>query len=87
MISIQYNKVELLPWDGWGLIDRTDDSLSAVELDLLDKIASLTADEVDFQSVRETYELEEVYKVPPVINSYTQSGRLEVDLSSEEVIN
>jgi hypothetical protein len=81
------NKVELLPWDGWGLIDRDDDSLTAAELGILDNIASLTSDEVEFQSVREVYVSEQGTQVPPVIHSYTQSGRLEVDLSLEEVIN
>jgi hypothetical protein len=50
------NKMELLPWDCWGLIlnEQIDNPNDLV---LLDKIAALTADDVpDFESVREMYE-------------------------------
>jgi hypothetical protein len=36
------NKIEILPWDGWGLISAEDEALSADDLALLDRIASLT---------------------------------------------
>jgi len=81
------NKVELLPWDGWGLIDCKDESISHEELTLLDNISSMTSDEVDFFSVRDAYETNESLVVPPIIKSYTQSGTLEIDLSTEEVID
>jgi hypothetical protein len=78
------NKVELLPWDGWGLIDRDDESISHRELILLDDIASMTSDEVDFLAVRELYETNEGLVVPPIIKSYSASGTIEIDLSTEE---
>jgi hypothetical protein len=80
------NKVELLPWDGWGLIDRDDESISHEELKILDDVASLTYDEVDFSSVRKAYETNEGLIVPPIIRSYTQSGTLEIELSTESVV-
>ena len=80
------NKVELLPWDGWGLIDRKDEGISHRELILLDKIASMASDEVDFFGVRELYKTNEGLIVPPIIKSYTQSGTIEVDLSTEEIV-
>ena len=80
------NKVELLPWDGWGLIDREDASISPEDLKLLDEIASMTSDEVDFSEVRELYKTNESLLVPPIIKSYTQSGTIEVDLSTEEIV-
>lgn len=80
------NKVELLPWDGWGLIDREDDSLSKEELALLDRLALITADLVDFLAVREAYESQLDLKVPPVIKSYSQSGTLDIELATENVV-
>jgi len=80
------NKVELLPWDGWGLIDRADESISHRELILLDDIASMTSDDVDFFAIRELYKTNEGLEVPPIIKSYTQSGTIEIDLSTEEII-
>ena len=80
------NKVELLPWDGWGFIDREDATISHEELILLDEIASMTSDEVDFFAVRNTYDSDENLFVPPIIKSYTQSGTIEIDLSTEEIV-
>jgi hypothetical protein len=41
------NKVELLPWDGWGLIDCTDEQILEHELLFLDRVAAQTAGVVD----------------------------------------
>ncbi len=81
------NKVELLPWDGWGLIDCEDENISHEELTLLDNIASMTSDMVDFSAVRDAYETNEGLVVPPIIKSYTKSGTLAIDLSTEEVVD
>jgi hypothetical protein len=80
------NKMELLPWDGWGLIEREDDHLAGEELQILDEVAALTAEQMNFPAVRESYEALEGFRVPPFIRSYTQSGALEVELSSERVV-
>jgi len=81
------NKMELLPWDGWGLIDRKDESISQEELTLLDSLALMTFDDVDFTSVRDAYETNEGLVVPPTIKSYTKSGTIEIDLSTEAVVD
>ena len=80
------NKVELLPWDGWGLIDREDDGISHEEMKLLDYIASITSDEVDCLAVREMYKTNIGLEVPPIIKSYSQSGTVEIDLSTEKIV-
>lgn len=80
------NKVELLPWDGWGLIDQEFESLSQRELILLDDIASRTSDEIDFLVIRELYKTNKSLEVPPVIKSYLKSGTVEIDLKTEEFI-
>ena len=81
------NKVELLPWDGWGLIDCQDDELSPEELSLLDSTASMTSDEVDTTAIREAYAVNEDLKVPRVIKSYTPSGTVNIDISLEQVVD
>lgn len=80
------NKVPLLPWDGWGLIDREDSEITDTEMTSLDDVAVLTFDEVDFPGVREAYEQNEGLTVPAIIKSYTQAGAIKVDLSTEQVI-
>ena len=80
------NKVELLPWDGWGLIDQEFENLSNGELILLDDIASMTSDEIDFLAVRELYKSNKSLEVPPIIKSYMQSGTVEIDIETEEII-
>ena len=80
------NKVELLPWDGWGLIDHEFEKLSQGELILFDELASMTSDEVDFYAIRNLYESNEGLLVPPIIKSYTQSGTIEIKLSTEDIV-
>lgn len=80
------NKIELLPWDGWGLIERQDEEISHGELNLLDQVASITFDDVDFSAIRTAYETNEGLVVPPIIRSDTESATLEVELSTGKVI-
>lgn len=80
------NKVELLPWDGWGLIDQEYESLSQGELILLDDIASMTSDEVDFLAIRDLYKKNKSLEVPPIIKSYLRTGTVEIDLETEDII-
>ena len=81
------NKLELLPWDIWGLIDRGDADISQKELELLDRVASMTYDKVDFRAIRRVYEKHDGLVVPTIIKSYSQSGLLKVDLTTEEVVD
>jgi hypothetical protein len=81
------NKLPLLPWDGWGLIDIEDKDIQPEGWDLLDQAAALTAEQVDFTAVRAFYEAEEGLRVPAIISSYTPSGPLKVDWVTETVID
>ncbi len=68
------NKVELLPWDGWGLMGQ-DSELSADDLAFLDRVAELSQGDVSrFDAVRALYENDERLRVPAVIKSYTDRG-------------
>jgi hypothetical protein len=65
------NKVELLPWDCWGLINGDDASLTAHDWSLLDKLAELTCGDVPaFETVRLLYKTEPGLRVGDEIQSY-----------------
>ena len=50
------NKVELLPWDAWGLIERPHATLTPADLALLDHIAALSLETNDaFADLRHVY--------------------------------
>lgn len=75
------NKMELLPWDAFGLMDKRDGTPE--DLAFLDKVAELTAGDVPkFEVVRDLYENDPRLKVPRMIKSYTQAGVLTVDLEN-----
>ncbi len=76
------NKVELLPWDSWGIVEDMDEEPASGDLAALDEMAVLTAGDVpDFSRVRTLYETDERWRVPPVIHTYTADGPKDVDLS------
>jgi hypothetical protein len=59
------NKVEVLPWDGWGLIAKEEQSLSAGDIALLDRVAELTlVDDPPFAEVRAIYERDARLRTP-----------------------
>ena len=61
------NKMELLPWDGWGLMDMNDDAITDEKKKFLDHVAALTlAGEDKFGEVRAIYN-DDRLRVPPVV--------------------
>jgi hypothetical protein len=75
------NKVEMLPWDSWGIFDKPDSYQSAADCTFLDQAAELTSGDVpEFDKVRQLYEEEERPRVPRRIRSYTHAGVRVVDL-------
>jgi len=53
---LSLNKIELLPWDGWGLMAGPEDCVSTADLTLLDRIAALTIEpETAFDDIRSLY--------------------------------
>ncbi|HVP23292.1 MAG TPA: transglutaminase-like domain-containing protein [Conexivisphaerales archaeon] len=75
------NKVELLPWDAWGLVDKDDNALTEDDLRLLDRAADSTLFGNDrFEEARSLYLGEGSLRVPPVIRSYSRSGVKSVEL-------
>jgi transglutaminase superfamily protein len=67
------NKVEMLPWDGWGMDDLTE----PLPDEEFDKLAAVAA-RADFDEVRALYESNDRIRVPDVITSYLPSGPVQV---------
>jgi hypothetical protein len=75
------NKMELLPWDCWGVIlnEKID---NPEDLSLLDDIAALTADDVpEFEVVRSLYETDPRLFMDGKLLSYVTGNMVEVSLA------
>ena len=78
------SKMELLPWDVWGLayVEGGDEALSSGDLAALDEIAALSGgDAADFATIRRLYDEDERWRVPPIITSFTDAGPVSVPLA------
>jgi hypothetical protein len=74
------NKVELLPWDSWGLIEGYDDEMITKEqYQLLDQTAEIMI--TDDMQLYKLFEENEGFNVPAVINSYLTEIPIQVRLS------
>jgi hypothetical protein len=77
------NKIELLPWDGWGLMNRREE-LGVDDLAMLDQLAEWTSGaDIAFEQVRSAFEHDERLRVPPVITAYTNGGAQQIELAKE----
>ena len=77
------NKMELLPWDVWGLMRGPDEDNTAEDLAFLDDLAALTAGDVpDFDKVRSLYEADARLHVPDVIQSFVAGVPRPVSLAA-----
>jgi hypothetical protein len=69
------NKVELLPWDCWGMIFMDSAALPPDDLSLLDRLADLTCIDVpEFDTVRQIYESDPRLRVGDSIQSYVNGN-------------
>jgi hypothetical protein len=75
------NKVELLPWDIWGVIEGTDERLTQDDFTLLDEVAEIIGTQDDrYEEMRSLYAVDDRLRVPPTINSYWNGELRTVDL-------
>ncbi len=75
------NKMELLPWDCWGLILNEYAMLPPDDLSLLDRLADLTEVDVpDFDRVRQIYESDPRLYVGNSIQSFVNGGMIQVEV-------
>jgi hypothetical protein len=62
------NRMELLPWDVWGMMPRTDADLTPEKIALLDKVAALTmAGDEALPELRRLYESDDRLRVPTTV--------------------
>ncbi len=62
------NRMEMLPWDVWGLMNMNDAALTDEKKALLDRVAALTlAGDDSFAEVRAIYDSDDRLRVPPVV--------------------
>jgi hypothetical protein len=75
------NKVELLPWDGWGMGMEwgPHDAIREETAAVLDDIAQLACSD-DFDSIRDRYVNDEAIRVPPDITSFINGQPTNVHL-------
>jgi hypothetical protein len=72
------NKIELLPWDAWGLMEIEMDKQSEEDYALLDTTAeSMLANDA---RMFDLYDRHEQLAVPKTIKSYTESGTLDITI-------
>lgn len=75
------NKMELLPWDCWGVIlnEQMDDPN---DLTVLDEVAALTANDVpEFETVNTRYESNPRLSMDSKLLSYVNGGMVEVNIA------
>ncbi|HEU0293811.1 MAG TPA: transglutaminase-like domain-containing protein [Anaerolineales bacterium] len=75
------NKMELLPWDCWGVIlnEQLDDP---DDLAALDEIAALSAGDVpEFETVRARYETERRFRVNSTLLSYVDGNMVQINVA------
>lgn len=68
------NKVELLPWDSWGLAQGPGYVNTEGESALLDRVAELSQQPAAFAELRSTYEESDNIRVPATIRSQGSGG-------------
>jgi hypothetical protein len=63
------NRMEMLPWDVWGIMSMSDEGVSEEKRALLDRVAGLTLahDRKSLAELRELYESEDGLRVPKLV--------------------
>jgi Transglutaminase-like superfamily len=73
------NKVELLPWDSWGLTPGPHGPVTDEVAAVLDDVATLTTGD-DVDAIRDRYLADDRLRVPPVITSVVNGELVQVHL-------
>jgi hypothetical protein len=73
------NKVELLPWDGWGMMTGPYGPVTDEAAAVLDDVAALATSD-DFRAVRERFLNDDGLRVPADISSFINGELIDVHL-------
>jgi hypothetical protein len=69
------NKVEMLPWDSWGVMPGPEDAQTALQLSFFDRLATLTlAGDDSFAERRRLYDAEARLRVPEQVFNAIRGG-------------
>ena len=79
------NKMPLLPWDVWGMIEKKDDELNEEELALLDRAAIASMWEIDYPFLRTLYSENVHFRVPEIITTSQKDGCVKINIATEEI--
>jgi hypothetical protein len=74
------NKVELLPWDGWGMMIGPHDTVTDELAVVLDDVARLATSD-NFAAIREHYLSDDGLRVPADITSFINGEPVDVHLA------
>ena len=74
------NKVEMLPWDGWGMITGPFEPVSDEAAAVLDEVAALAVDD-DLPALRARYASDDRLRVPPDITTMVDGQLVPVHLA------
>ena len=77
------NKVELLPWDGWGMMTGPFEPVTDGDAAVIDEVAAIV-NGGDFDAIRRRYLDDERLRVPPVITSFQDGRPVEVRLPLDD---
>jgi len=70
------NKMELTPWDSWGLSEAPYPELTEADLAVLDQVAAVTIGSNEaFPATRSLYQNEAQLRVPAMVTSYTMDDK------------
>src|SRR6202008_1965026 len=62
------NKMEMLPWDGWGAMPHPGQQLDAGQLAFFDRLAAMTATpDASYDMLRSTYDKDERVRVQKAV--------------------
>ena len=74
------NKVELLPWDSWGMMGGPHRELTDEECEVFDDLATVAGSD-NTATIRERYQRDEAVRVPPVISTFRDGAEHKVELA------
>jgi hypothetical protein len=70
------NRMEMLPWDVWGMMDMNDEALTSEKKALIDRVAALTiAGDDAFADLRAIYDSDDRLRVPPLVFNALRNAR------------
>jgi hypothetical protein len=73
------NRMELLPWDAWGMMPGPDGNLTEESKSVLDRAAALTlAGDAALPDLRNLYQTDDRFRVPPVIFNVLRNRQEEI---------